>query len=61
MTLPHLMSGVQLTRHTIITTARIRPVVSQTYPVRDIVRGQADLVAGRHPGKLVLVPTETPT
>ena len=61
MTLPHLMSGVQLTRHTIINAARIRPVVSQTFPVRDIVRAQANLVAGRHPGKLVLVPSETPT
>ena len=46
---------------TIINTARIRPVLSQTYPVRDILRAQADLVAGRHPGKLVLVPSETPT
>ena len=43
---------------TIINTARLRPVVSQTYPMRDIARAQADLVAGRYPGKLVLVPTE---
>ena len=43
---------------TIINTARLRPVVSQTYPLRDIARAQADLVAGRYPGKLVLVPTE---
>jgi NADPH:quinone reductase-like Zn-dependent oxidoreductase len=45
---------------TIINTARIRPVVSQTYPMRDIARAQADLVAGKYPGKLVLIPTETP-
>jgi NADPH:quinone reductase-like Zn-dependent oxidoreductase len=44
---------------TIINTARIRPVVSQTYPLRDIAQAQADLAAGRYPGKLVLVPPET--
>jgi alcohol dehydrogenase len=44
---------------TIINTARLRPVVSQTYPLRDIARAQADLSAGRHPGKLVLLPPET--
>ena len=44
---------------TIINTARLRPVVSQTYPMRDIARAQDDLVAGRYPGKLVLIPTET--
>jgi alcohol dehydrogenase len=43
---------------TIINTARIRPVVSKTYPLRDIALAQADLAAGRYPGKLVLVPTE---
>jgi NADPH:quinone reductase-like Zn-dependent oxidoreductase len=41
---------------TIINTARIRPVVSQTYPLRDIARAQADLSAGTFPGKLVLIP-----
>ncbi len=44
---------------TIINTARIRPVVSQTYPLRDIARAQADLAAGRYPGKLVLIPKDT--
>ncbi|MDP2737510.1 MAG: zinc-binding dehydrogenase, partial [Pseudorhodobacter sp.] len=44
---------------TIINTARLRPVVSQTYPLRDIARAPADLAAGRYPGKLVLVPSET--
>ena len=43
---------------TIINTARIRPVVSKTYPLRDIAAAQADLAAGRYPGKLVLVPSE---
>lgn len=43
---------------TIINTARIRPVVSKTYPMRDIALAQADLAAGRYPGKLVLVPLE---
>ena len=41
---------------TIINTARIRPVVSNTYPLRDIGRAQDDLASGRHIGKLVLVP-----
>ena len=45
---------------TIINTARLRPVVSQTYPMRDIARAQADLAAGRYPGKLVLIPSESP-
>jgi NADPH:quinone reductase-like Zn-dependent oxidoreductase len=46
---------------TIINTARIRPVVSRTYPLRDIGQAQSDLAAGRYPGKLVLVPTEAET
>ncbi len=44
---------------TIVNTARIRPVVSRTYPLRDIAQAQADLAAGRYPGKLVLIPSET--
>ena len=43
---------------TIINTARIRPVVSKTYPLRDIAAAEADLAAGRYPGKLVCVPAE---
>ncbi len=35
-----------------------QPLVSRTYPLRDIARAQADLVAGRYPGKLVLIPPE---
>jgi NADPH:quinone reductase-like Zn-dependent oxidoreductase len=46
---------------TLINTARLRPVVSQTYPMRDMARAQADLAAGRYPGKLVLVPPESPS
>lgn len=45
---------------TIINTARLRPVVSKTYPLREIALAQADLAAGRYPGKLVLIPSETP-
>jgi alcohol dehydrogenase len=41
---------------TIINTARLRPVVSHTYPLREIARAQADLSAGTFPGKLVLIP-----
>ena len=43
---------------TIINAARIRPVISKTYPLRDIARAQADLAAGTYPGKLVLIPSE---
>ncbi len=43
---------------TLINTAKLRPVVSQSYPLREIARAQADLAAGRYPGKLVLVPME---
>ncbi len=43
---------------TLINTARIRPVVSKTYPLREIATAQADLAAGRYPGKLVLLPQE---
>ena len=42
-----------------INAGRLRPLVSKTYPLREIVRAQADLAAGRFPGKLVLIPPET--
>lgn len=42
-----------------INAGAVRPVVSQTYALRDIAQAQADLTAGRYPGKLVLVPPET--
>ncbi|MCF1708490.1 zinc-binding dehydrogenase [Tabrizicola sp. J26] len=43
----------------LINGARVRPVVSRTYPLRDIAGAQADLAANRYPGKLVLIPPET--
>ncbi len=42
----------------IINAGAVRPLVSRTYPLRDIAAAQADLVAGRYPGKLVLIPPE---
>ena len=42
----------------LINGARVRPVVSRIYPLRDIAEAQADLAANRYPGKLVLVPPE---
>lgn len=39
-----------------IEQGRIRPVVSKTYPLREIVQAQEDFLAKKHPGKLVLVP-----
>ncbi len=44
---------------TIINAAKVRPVVSNIYPLRDIARAQADLAAGTYPGKLVLIPSES--
>jgi alcohol dehydrogenase len=43
----------------LINAGTVRPLVSKTYPMRDIAQAQADLAAGRYPGKLVLVPPET--
>lgn len=43
---------------TIINTGKLKPLVSKTYPLRDIAQAQADLAAGTYPGKLVLVPSE---
>lgn len=40
----------------LINTGAIRPLVSKTYPLRQIADAQSDLQAGRYPGKLVLVP-----
>lgn len=39
----------------------VRPLVSQTYPLRDIARAQADFLSKRLPGKLVLIPPELPS
>jgi len=34
----------------------VRPLISQTYPMQDIAKAQADFEAKKHPGKLVLIP-----
>ncbi len=43
----------------IIRNGKVRPLIGRTYPLRDIVTAQADLVSGRHAGKLVLLPEGT--
>jgi NADPH:quinone reductase-like Zn-dependent oxidoreductase len=43
---------------TLITIGRLRPVVSKAVPLRDMAAAQADLAAGRYPGKLQLLPQE---
>jgi alcohol dehydrogenase len=40
----------------IINAGSLRPLVSKTYPLRDIAAAQEDLQSGRYPGKLVLIP-----
>lgn len=35
---------------------RIKPVISKTYPLRDIGTAQADFMSKKYPGKLVLIP-----
>src|SRR5690606_30048407 len=40
----------------IINAVDVRPLVSRTYPLRDIAQAQADLQSGAYPGKLVLLP-----
>lgn len=40
----------------LINAGAIRPLVSKTYPLRDIAAAQADFAAKTHPGKLVLIP-----
>ena len=39
-----------------IAAGRIRPLVSATYPLRDIAAAQAAFLAKRHVGKIVLIP-----
>jgi NADPH:quinone reductase-like Zn-dependent oxidoreductase len=36
----------------------VRPLISQTYPLRDIARAQSDFMSKRLPGKLALIPPE---
>lgn len=43
----------------LINAGRLRPLVSRTYPLREIAQAQADLAASHYPGKLVLLPPET--
>lgn len=40
----------------LINEGRITPLVSHTYPLRDIVKAQADFQSKAFPGKLVLIP-----
>jgi len=40
----------------LICTGAVRPMVSQTYPLREIARAQSDFASKRYPGKLVLLP-----
>lgn len=42
----------------IINAGQLRPLVSATYPLRDIARAQDDFQSKRYPGKLVLVPSK---
>jgi NADPH:quinone reductase-like Zn-dependent oxidoreductase len=39
-----------------VNSGRLRPLVSKTYPLRQIAEAQADFIAKKHPGKLVLLP-----
>lgn len=39
-----------------INSGKVRPLISKTYPLRDINKAQADFATKRYPGKLVLVP-----
>ena len=43
----------------LINAGRLHPLVSKTSPLAAIAEAQADLEAGRHPGKLVLIPPES--
>lgn len=40
----------------LINAGRVRPLVSKTYPLREIAAAQEDFAAKRYPGKLVLLP-----
>lgn len=40
----------------LINAGRVRPLISKTYPLRDIATAQAEFQSKIHPGKLVLVP-----
>ncbi|MDH3669144.1 MAG: zinc-binding dehydrogenase [Paracoccaceae bacterium] len=55
-TSPEVFAG--LVAH--INSGAVRPLVSQTYPLREIAKAQEDFAAKRYPGKLVLIPPEVP-
>ncbi|WP_217358378.1 zinc-binding dehydrogenase [Ruegeria atlantica] len=40
----------------LINAGRVRPLISKTYPLRDIAKAQADFQSKAFPGKLVLIP-----
>ena len=40
----------------LIRAGAVRPMVSQTYPLREIASAQSDFISKRYPGKLVLLP-----
>ena len=40
----------------LINHGKVRPLVSNTYPLKDINKAQADFESKRYPGKLVLIP-----
>lgn len=42
----------------LVNAGTVRPLVSKTYPLSEIVAAQEDFVAKRYPGKLVLIPPE---
>ena len=39
-----------------VRAGQIKPLISNTYPLKDIRVAQADFMSKRHPGKLVLIP-----
>ena len=43
-----------------INAGQVRPLVSKTYPLREIGAAQADFMSKTYPGKLVLIPPEIP-
>ena len=42
----------------LINAGRVKPLVSQVYPLAEINRAQADFAAKKYPGKLVLIPPQ---
>ena len=42
----------------LINQGHVKPLVSKTYPLKDIALAQADFIAKKYPGKLVLIPPD---